>query len=210
MPISDKYKCIFIHIPKNAGSSIEIALDMFRHDYQRPHLDALFGRLGNRNMQHMTAIELSRRQDLLPEYKFRTYFKFAFVRNPWERVVSDYLSWSTNLGRSPFDKFVENMYRSPHLQKTQYQYVYDRSGNCLVDFIGRHENLEKDWEFVSRYIGCRKCLPRYNKASEAKPLKLGYLHYSKYYDEVISEIVRKKFKKDIEFFNYTFKKEDKL
>lgn len=67
--VSNKHKFIFVHIPKTAGVTISSILDDYctldekkKHN-MNPH--------GQRN-------QISR------------YFKFCFVRNPWDRFLSCY------------------------------------------------------------------------------------------------------------------------
>ena len=78
--ISDKHKCIFIHVPKAAGSSVETS-EIFED--QRIKTGEYVG-------GHTTALEY---RETYPG-KFKNYFKFAFVRNPYSRLVSafSYLS----------------------------------------------------------------------------------------------------------------------
>src|SRR5258707_7699115 len=64
---ADEFRCIFIHIPKTAGTSLS---------------QALFGR----HSRHIPYIEYEKGNPR----KFRQYFKFTFVRNPWDRLVSTY------------------------------------------------------------------------------------------------------------------------
>lgn len=64
---NDKFKCIFIHIPKTAGTSVTKAL----FDTDPLH------------------IPLSRFA-LFDKNKFERYFKFCFVRNSWARIFSEY------------------------------------------------------------------------------------------------------------------------
>lgn len=66
----DKYKCIFIHVPKVAGSSIERVI------YQTDKW--LVG--------HVKASDYMK----FDKDKFDSYFSFGFVRNPYDRVVSAY------------------------------------------------------------------------------------------------------------------------
>jgi hypothetical protein len=63
----NRHRCIFIHIPKTAGASI--ALSLFNEPPRHVHY---------------------RDFEIANPDKFRRYFKFAFVRNPWDRLVSSY------------------------------------------------------------------------------------------------------------------------
>ena len=96
MPVSHPHKTIFVHIPKTAGTSIEAVLGMHgaKKDigvvpYFNQELDQ--ERLYGRQLQHLTAQAI--RAALGNESLFRSYFKFAIVRNPWDRLVSA-LAWT--------------------------------------------------------------------------------------------------------------------
>jgi hypothetical protein len=66
--INHRYRCIFVHIPKTAGKSI----------------NRFFG------MEWQKHKDLSRYAGELQPQLFSSYFKFAIVRNPWDRILSDY------------------------------------------------------------------------------------------------------------------------
>jgi hypothetical protein len=130
------------------------------------------------------------------------YFKFCFVRNPWQRTVSawEYLihqKWANMKQFSTFEIFIKNMpSRFAHL-KPQCDWICDNNQNVIVDFIGRFENLQEDFNIICDKIGIPKQkLPHKNKTK--------HKHYTEYYDDETREIVAKKFAKDIEYFNYEF------
>ena len=86
--ISHKYKCIFIHIPKCGGSSIEHCLINKPYDITETNYKRCYG-WDDKNkiwMQHATVEEIKN----LYIDKFYEYFRFVITRNPWARSISDY------------------------------------------------------------------------------------------------------------------------
>ncbi|OGR06876.1 MAG: hypothetical protein A2511_17500 [Deltaproteobacteria bacterium RIFOXYD12_FULL_50_9] len=189
--ICHENKLIFIHIPNTGGSSIEVALigqDWFTIE---------------KRTKHLGWIRAKRRYS---KY-WDNYFKFAVVRNPWEWLVSIYNTHDRKrkLGDPSWDFFLRRPKLMPIEQKILIQ--SDIIGDEM-DFIIRFENLKEDFDKMCEKAGVgKKILPHRNKSKTTK------IHYSLYYenDEQV-ELVREKFKKDIERFGYEFddrrKKED--
>ena len=142
------------------------------------------------------------------------YYKFAFVRNPWARAVSGYISW-INPGAildhlpNPTLKdylLIRNGFESVnHLHNsegradhylTQYSFI-NINGVDNIDFIGKFENLQDDFNKVCDDLKIpRQSLPHVNASN--------YKHYTEYYDDETREIVEYKYAKDIEYFGYKF------
>lgn len=129
------------------------------------------------------------------------YFIFSFVRNPWDKMVS---LWKF-MGRS------QTIYRilTDHRKITKSTRFHARpchvfthlNGNQFVDFIGRYESLQEDFNKVCDLIGIKRAnLPMLNTSKHD--------HYSKYYIEDMREMVAKKYAKDIELFGYVFEEND--
>lgn len=190
----DQRQALFIHIPKTAGRSL---------------VKALFD---VNSVEHATAAWYQQ----IDPVRFERYFKFAVVRNPWDRLVS---TWSyLHQGGSPsseddarwaefiqrydsFDDFVcqwlnEENIRRKHLFTPQYQFVLDRFGYPAMNFIGRYEQLAADFQQLRRNLGVTAELPHLNP-SRRQP-------WQELYSPRSREIVARVYARDIEMFGYRF------
>src|SRR5206468_7453488 len=201
--ISFKKQFLFVHIPKTAGNSIQSIL----RDYSEDEIVALrseqdgIQRFGLRNpnykiKKHSTLAEY---RGALGEERFRSLYKFACVRNPWDRMVSYYFTPTQSVGkwdRKEFRKVI-----SKALSVADYLRL-DRGEDdpfSNVDHVMRFENLADDFQSVCATLGIRATrLPQYNRSTRE--------HYSKYYDDELRELVRNRFGSEIERFGYSFDK----
>ena len=202
--ISHKHKCIFIHIPRTAGTSIEEwieGLDWWRIKKETKHLLA------------------SQAKEIYSEY-WEDYFKFSFVRNPWDRMVS-MLKYSSFYGVyvNPQKKHVDcskylekygtpitveydhRFYDTKNLNKKQHKpnCVY---GNILdedLDFIGKFEDLKKDCSFLKSKLNIDN---DFNIHAEDHKTRSNC--YRDYYTEESKNLIGDLYKEDIKFFKYHF------
>jgi len=191
---------IFIHIPKTGGTSIEKALDT----NARPEKDASSD-LGNTYSEHKHW-KTSDYETNCPEL-FDFYFKFMFIRNPWDRLVSRYewqkfvmpeshINFKTITQRT-FKEFIKQRASAIFDKWCYCDLVCDKNGKRVVDFVGRFENLQKDFNIVCDKIGH----PR-QQLNNTNHLKRK--NYTEYYDNETLEIVTQVFQRDIEYFGYKF------
>lgn len=130
-----------------------------------------------------------------------SYFKFAFVRNPFDRAVSIF-NYIQKINPGPetanFKSFAKSNLTKQHSQSIWFS---DQASQVLgCDFIGRFETLQSDFDLVCQKIGIKRSpLPVKNQTS--------HNHYSQYYDDETIEIVAKKYEEDIKRFGYKFEKE---
>lgn len=223
MPLSHRHKAIFIHVPKTGGTSIEAVLGMHgdRDDvgvvpYANQTADR--ERFYGRQLQHLTAEGL--RAELADDAIFASYFKFAIVRNPWDRLVST-CAWSGRkwaegrmLERGEFAAFVRKTHAAaalaaanasdaprlhpplhPHVLP-QVRFLLDASGRQLVDHVGRFETLAEDWRVIRARLGVEADLPT-RMRSFHRP-------YQEYYDAETRALATELYAVDAETFGYRF------
>ncbi len=219
MLLSVKYNFLFVHIAKTGGTSVRAALaplrwrdPMYIPQFIASRLSHATGhRIASKLPRHARIIAA---KEMLPQELFESLFKFAFVRNPWDLQVS---SWHHLRRERPqliehipdFGSFIrwkldpERSYQY-HIDTSierQTDYLKDLDGTILVDFIGKYENLQEDYEEACRRIGIKPpVLPHKRQAKDRKD-------YRSYYSDDLAELVAKYFKADIETFAYTFDQE---
>jgi len=217
MPVSDEFRCLFVHIPKTGGTSIEEALRM-RGARSREDRRLLYGpirswtirsrRPGTRYLQHLTIRDIRK---VAPEVVDRGYFAFTFVRNPWDRIVSVFNKPDGDLVRLArkkgieiasltFAEFVEQTQDLSHAHlRPQCDYVLGREGRPQVDFVGRFERLQEEFDAVCDRVGANTTLAWHKRS----PRRNG-AHYRDYYCARTREIVAQRYARDIERFDYVF------
>jgi hypothetical protein len=214
MRCSHKHNFIFIRVPKTAGTSINNHLNGFgdlRSLYR--HEGIPYAKIVNRSRKYIqttTAHISSRELKAVLGQKYNNYFKFAFVRNPWDWKLSLYKYMLQNR-KHPLHETCKK-YKSFHdyiiTAKDQYDpgynrprqqsdYIYSIDDKPLVDYVGRFEQLQEDFTDICQIIGLHNSkLPHHNKTK--------HKHYTEHYDDETREIVAKKYAKDIELFGYKF------
>lgn len=204
-------KCIFIRIIKTAGLSVNKVLGQEKEQI-------ICG-------GHVPAKKIKKR---VSEATWENYFKFSFVRNPWDKMVSQwwYNGHPKVRGRNIYTSKVETfreyiLYFAEGGRVTAKRndprctpWLVDDSGKILVDFVGRFENLEEDFNFV-----CQQLTPLKHEEGKPWPPKLPHLNgakhrrkrtgwtdkpYQDYYDDETKEIIAREFKDDINLFGYKF------
>lgn len=232
--ICHHYRSIFIHIPKAAGQSIEHTfLNLLGLNWETRAPLLLRSNdcpdLGPPRLAHLKAEEYVRYK-YIPQDIFDSYFKFAFVRNPWSRLVSIY-RFMGFYKHYDFKSFAMSIVTDGIWQKNywfigpQSEFVCDADGRVLVDFIGRTENVQSDFGQVCVRLGLSPITLCHINRSEAIAPRPGlhpralmeflafkikgrhitnYCTYQDYYDQESMEFVGELYKSDVELFNYRF------
>ena len=207
--ISHPHRCIFVHIPKTGGTSIENMIWPTK-DQRSP--ENLWGGLidGFRNKYQTGALQHLMARQILTEVgpeTFQAYFKFAIVRNPWDRLISQFTYLTTRpdlcqyLGMNSGDSlrtYLQLIATKKHVQwKQQVAFVSDGEGRSLVDYIGRFEEFEASVRQIMDRIGLPITTIPHEKQSQRGP-------YQDYYDSETRDMVAMMYAADIEAFGYSF------
>lgn len=207
MIISHKHQFIFIHNYKVAGTSIRKALKPFADNSLFAFLYNNCDKLVFDNFPiiyskqfygHDTIVEVKKK---LPPHIFNAYYKFGFVRNPWSWQVSLY-HYAKNSKEhyqyelmNSFKNFKDYIkWRVDGNVVLQSSFFYDEK-NCLVDFIGKYENLQNDFNHIKKVLQIDLQLLHLNKSAYNRD-------FLSFYDVESIDLIAQAFKRDIELFNY--------
>lgn len=207
MIISERHKFIFVAIPKTGTHSVRRAL--------RPHL-------GDQDLEQVRLFEeksfpvpalarlghghitLGQLRPFVDPAKFDSLFKFAFVRNPFDRFVS-YCAFITREQRA-FDKdpkavmrqFASTAATNRHiLFQPQHIFVTGAGGELLTDYVGRVEQMQQCYDEICDRIGIET-----TELEKANVSQRG--DYRQYYDAELIDSVARVYSRDLELFGYEF------
>jgi hypothetical protein len=225
----DERKFVYLWIQKVASSSVKVALLPLFDLNPTPFEITLED--GTRHffvhkVFNSSGYQIGKKQLLAGlDHEYRDYFKFAFVRNPWDRLVSCYVDkvlrktvptyMLESAARADvefypnmlFAEFVDTVCQIPDRKanghfRSQHLTVCSPDGVPMADFVGRFENLREDFARVAQEIGAPGLeLPERNRKNVSER---GSRHYRDFYDERLKNLVHKRFEKDVETFGYSF------
>lgn len=191
--VNRQHNFIFIHIPKTAGSSME-TVSWMGEFYNKHEPISYYFRLS----------QFTKEGDL----DLNQYFKWSFVRNPYTRFMSAltnhvlkgrYVTKQMEKYKDEKDyitEFIKNGdgFKNAEILKPMHEYL-TLDGFLTMDFIGKFENLEEDFNKVCDLIGVPHTkLPHLVKGR--------YDDYDHLYTPETKEIIREYYSKDFERFNY--------
>lgn len=217
MLISYSHQFIFFHVTKAAGTSIKEALKPYAQEPEKFKINRPQRLLGDQinplyeiwesSLWHAKARDAKKE---LPEEVYNGFYKFAFVRNPWDWQVSyyhfilkeknhirhelvksmagfeEYLQWVIHT-KNPFPKGAT---------KLQTEIITDSEGQLIVDFVGRYETLETDFNHLCQRLNIQVSLPYLNQSR--------HRDYREYYNDKTIKLVQEHFQEDIALLGYTF------
>src|SRR5688572_19721383 len=207
MIISHQHRFVFAAIPKTGTHSVRQAL--------REHLSAddleQVGLFVNKRFpfEELAAIKhghitLEQIRPFLGEQAFADYFKFAFVRNPFDRFVS-YCAFMTRADgaflKNPQQVMRYILFQARPLQhvlfQPQHTFVTDAEGRLLADRIGRVEDMQASYDAICERIGIPSAsLGQVNSSRRGS--------YRDYYDQALIDGVADFYRRDLELFGYEF------
>ncbi|MBX2849572.1 MAG: sulfotransferase family protein [Acidiferrobacterales bacterium] len=209
MLISDRKQFIFIHITKTAGTSIRAALQPYSIDTPTDKWHSFLRRFDlpkdYRRFKFPRHAFLSAADKKIPNDLYQSYFKFAVVRNPWDRLVSSYHSdYGLKKERNPNRKyqqpvsFYDYLCKQRQRKNFQLERIVNLEGDIDLDFMLRFEQLNSDIEALGNQIGVDIELPHRNHSLRKKN------RYQDYYDQQSKEYVGKFWREEIELLGYQF------
>ena len=232
MMFSPVHNYVFIHIPKSAGSSIRKSLS----DIDRPPRPLrIWNRLTGRKIaQPVVEIQSlhthSDARDVLKSLGTETYgkcFTFAFVRNPWDRIVSLYNHvWQGALDRAAgrqqpkvltAQEEIENSKRVESLGFRKWllseEYQSDKYGQSLTQRSQLQWLCDDNGQLITQFVGRVESIQDdIRQVERGINARIHLVHVNKsrhrdYRDEYCDEtrdFVAHHFREDIETFDYTF------
>jgi hypothetical protein len=206
MIVSALHKFIFVAIPKTGTHSVRRAL----REYMGPDDLEQVGLFVQKRfpipdlarLQH-GHLSLEQVQPYLRPDEFYSFFKFAFVRNPFDRFVS-YCAFMTR-AQGDFERdprtVMRHMIENPPWQhvlfQPQHSFVTGAGGQLLTDYVGRVEEMQKSYDEIAERIGIpTTTLKRVNPSNRR--------NYREYYDDALVEGVARLYARDLELFGYQF------
>lgn len=206
MIISPQHRFIFAAIPKTGTHAVRQAL----REHMGPQDLEQVGLFVNRKLPipdlarighgHLSLAQV--RLYFRPE-DFAGFFKFAFVRNPFDRFISYCAFMTREHGQFAQDPhgvmrhFIDNPQWQHVLFQPQHSFVTATDGTMLADYLGRVETMQASYDEAAQRIGIpSRPLERINASSRRD--------YHDYYDQSLIDGVAKLYARDLELFGYEF------
>ena len=207
MIVSHAHRYIFFAVPKTATHSVREVLRASK-DQDDWEQQVLFGEqsipipeIAQIKHGHISARQI---QSALSEEQWQTYYKFGFVRNPFDRFVSicaflnrenpnfndNSLTWMKMATQRP-------AFRQRILVRPQFEQLINESNEVAMDFLGRYESLQSSLDTILDHLKLQPIQLKVRNQSE-------HAAYQSYYDAELRDWVADFYKEDLERFDYSF------
>jgi hypothetical protein len=203
MIICDKEKFIFIHIPKNSGTTMT---ELLQKTYEDTKLlmfcerDGINIGIDKMHLYHKVI------DKFIPKNILDKYIKFCIIRNPYDKLYSAWNFIKERHGYNDVNDFIkykldENFIYGNEIipgdarvhYRPQYTFVYDEQNNKFVDFIIRYENLNEDISKLNKKYNLH--IPLYDNGNTQK-------NYINFYNKDSINKINNLYKKDFILLNY--------
>ncbi|WP_421724592.1 sulfotransferase family 2 domain-containing protein [Bauldia sp.] len=217
MIVSHKHKFIFIHLGRTGGRSLTAALA--KACGPKDIVTRAKGAERNHTgyWRHTKAIEV---RDRIGRDRYEEYFKFTIERNPWDKIISRYWSYVGQNRKPLYKKIPEYVTGKPlsfrtwfelrllqgrtigfgHYKFPRHYDCYTDDGEIIVDFIGRHENLDEHTAEIFDRLKLKVDVTKRYGTKRHKERR----SYTDLFDQRMNEVVETHFEKDLALLGYRF------
>lgn len=205
MIVSHRHRFVFFAVPRTGTHAVRAALRAFLgdEDWQQQSLTEQVRlpvpALAQAGHGHLTLRQVRAH---LPETIWRDYFKFAIVRNPYDRFVSvcamlnrrnpDYLGRETAFMKRAIQV---RRFQQRVMVRPQGDMLVDEAGKLGLDFIGRYESLQQSFGEACQRIGIPEQRLARSNATDHRD-------YATYYDDALLRLVTDFYRPDFNSFDY--------
>jgi len=194
------HEVLFFNVPKVASSSIWSYCAQVEKGFKTEN----FSQIRSIKLPTIKSSEIN---------KYPKVRKIAFVRNPFDRVVSCYRNkikkkdaqflrvtgLNENIGFDQFVDYISEVLDSDadrHI-RSQFTFIYDHEANLVADHVGRFETFKDDFKYVIKRFG----LPEIEINQFNKETKKSYLEF---YTQPLIEKLKKRYQLDLMLFGYDY------
>ncbi len=234
--ISHEYQAIYIHIPKCGGCYTRNILKKYYNfksfNIKNNNHKDFCDDTKNFDMENFFCVSINKKGVLRYFYensqfnkfmqmdseKWKTYYKFTFVRCPYKKVVSGYQYMKrSKIYRNDkildeteyykdFSSFVRNRDKISnigffHAFITQYDHLLDNNDELKLNYIGNADNLSYELTKVLKNIGVKeiKHIEEYN---DRQNVSIDEIPFYKHYDEETLLKINDLFDIDFKIFGF--------
>jgi hypothetical protein len=202
MIICDEAKFIFIHIPKNSGTSMSNELIK---KYKNSQLIMSCERTGNNIGIDKMHLYYDTIYNFIPKNIVDTYIKFCIIRNPYNKLYSAWFFIKERHGYNNVNDFIKYKLDEQFIYgkelipgdarvhyRPQFTFIYDSNGYIYVDYIIRYENLNDDIKLLNYYYNLS--IPEYGNNTNKD--------YTQLFNKESIKKINILYRKDFILFNY--------